>query len=569
MLLLVMSGLNQFFPLITRSLIDLISTGKTTFLFISKPTFLNLILLLFVIKIVLTIINRVSVYASSLLSSRLRQYLRGMGFRHLLELSISYYNKNASGKVMSKLSRGTDGIRSIISNFGINFLPGVFTALVSVVVVTSINWKIGLATVGMFIPFFFLRLQRYKELSGIEKKQNRIWDREYSHFWEAIGNIRLVKTFSAERLETAKFNRVSDRIYKNNLKMENIKNKGTTADILIDVWTMSIYAYIIFLGFNRQFTVGTVILMTQYIDMIKQPLWNLNWIFWEVKYAMIGIHDYLKILDQKPDLVEIDHPLTPSSVQGQIRFENVWFKYPEKSGQEVFRGVSFVVEPGKTLALVGRSGVGKTTIAHLMVRFFDPTQGKITIDGNDIRDLSFSYLYGVTGLVMQESHLYDETIADNLRYGKQNATREEMETACKVANADEFIKKLPKGIDTIIGERGIRLSGGQKQRLSIARTVLKNPKILILDEATSALDSHSEMLVQDALWKLIQGRTTIIIAHRLSTVQKADEIIVLDKKKIVEQGSHQELLKEKGIYYSLHQIQSGHMETLKHWDLIS
>ena len=205
----------------------------------------------------------------------------------------------------------------------------------------------------------------------------------------------------------------------------------------------------------------------------------------------------------------------------------------------------------------------------MMVRFFDPDKGRVLIDGVDLRDLSFDYLHNVTGLVMQESHLFDETIAENLRYGKPGATKEEMAIACKVAHADEFIKKLPKGIDTIIGERGVRLSGGQRQRLSIARTLLKNPRILILDEATSALDSHSEMLVQDALWKLIQGRTTIIIAHRLSTVQKADEIIVLDNKKIEEQGSHEQLLKKKGIYASLHLIQSGQMEKLKHWDLIS
>ena len=234
-----------------------------------------------------------------------------------------------------------------------------------------------------------------------------------------------------------------------------------------------------------------------------------------------------------------------------------------------FHGVGFAVEPGKTLALVGRSGVGKTTIAHLLVRFYDPDKGSVLLDGVDLRNLSYDFLHRVTGLVMQDSHLFDETIAENLRYGKPNVSREEMAIACQVANADEFIKKLPKGLDTVIGERGVRLSGGQKQRLSIARTVLKNPKVLILDEATSALDSHSEMLVQDALWKLIKGRTTIIIAHRLSTVQKADEIIVLDQKKIVEQGNHEQLLKKKGIYSSLHDIQAGQVGRLKRWDLIS
>ncbi|OGD71272.1 hypothetical protein A3D09_01720 [Candidatus Collierbacteria bacterium RIFCSPHIGHO2_02_FULL_49_10] len=567
-LIVMLSGLNQIYPLINRSLIDLISSGDTKFFLFGKPTFINLIVLLFIIKILSTIVNRTSVYASNILGYRLLHHLREVGYRHLLSLSIPYFNKNTSGKVMNKLARGTDGIRGIISNLGINFLPGAVTAIIAIFVVSSINWPIGLATASMFVPFFFLRLVRFQKLSKLEKKQNRIWDREYSHFWEVVSNIRLVKTFATERYEINKLREVSARLTKNKFRMERIGNEGTSADILVDLWTVSIYTYIFYLGFSHQFTIGVVVLLVSYVEMIKQPLWNLSWIFWEVKYTMIGIRDYFKILDARSDLVEINQPITPASTRGRVEFEKVWFKYPEKSGQDVFHGISFVVEPGKILALVGKSGVGKTTIAHLMVRFFDPDKGRILIDGVDLRDLSFDYLHHTTGLVMQESHLFDETIVENLRYGKPGATREEMEIACRVAHAYEFIRKFPKGIDTVIGERGVRLSGGQRQRLSIARTILKNPKVLILDEATSALDSHSEMLVQDALWKLIQGRTTIIIAHRLSTVQKADEIIVLDEKKIREKGTHNELIKEHGIYASLHLIQAGQLHKLKRWDLI-
>lgn len=569
LLIVTLSGLNQIYPLINRSLVDLISAGETDFFLFKHATFTNLIILILLIKLSSTIVNRTSAYASSILGYRLLHHLREVGYRHLLSLSVSYFNKNSSGKVMNKLSRGTDGIRSIISNLGINFLPGAVTAIIAIFVVSSINWQIGLATASMFVPFFFLRLIRFHKLSNLEKKQNRVWDREYSHFWEVVSNIRLVKTFATERYEISKLRRVAEKLTMNKFKMERIVNEGISADILVDIWTAAIYAYIFYLGLNHQFTIGVVVLLISYVEMIKQPLLNLSWIFWEVKYTMIGIRDYLKILDAKSEIVEVHQPITPTTTRGNVDFENIWFKYPEKSGQDVFHGISFKVEPGKTLALVGKSGVGKTTIAHLIVRFFDPDKGRVLIDGVDLRDLSFDYLRSVTGLVMQESHLFDETIAENLRYGKPSATREELEIACRVAHADEFIKKLPKGINTIIGERGVRLSGGQRQRLSIARTLLKNPRILILDEATSALDSHSEMLVQDALWKLIQGRTTIIIAHRLSTVQKADEIIVLDKKKIVEQGNHEELLKKKGIYASLHLIQSGQMEKLKHWDLIS
>ena len=308
--------------------------------------------------------------------------------------------------------------------------------------------------------------------------------------------------------------------------------------------------------------------MTQYIQMIRQPLWNLNWVFWEMKYAQIGVRDYFKILNQTPDIQETNSPLSPS-IAGQISFKNIWFKYPEKNGQEVLENVSFTIKPNQTLALVGKSGVGKTTIAHLLVRFFDPDQGKILIDNHDLRNLSLECLRKNIGLVTQENYLFDDTIVKNLKYGLPTATTKQVRQACKAANALEFIDKLPKKLNTIIGERGVKLSGGQKQRLSIARTILKNPKILVLDEATSSLDSHSERLVQDALWKLIKNRTTIIIAHRLSTIQKADQILVLNNKKIAETGSHQELLKNKKLYYQLHQLQTTQPNKLKNWDIIS
>src|SRR3990167_3433752 len=370
--------------------------------------------------------------------------MREVGFRHLLSLSVSYYNRNASGKIMHKLTRGTDGIRSIISNLGINFLPGTVTAIIAIFGVSSINWPIGLATASMFVPFFFLRLVRFQKLSKLEKKQNRIWDREYSHFWEVVSNIRLVKTFATERYEINKLREVSARLTKNKFRMERIGNEGTSADILVDLWTVSIYTYIFYLGFSHQFTIGVVVLLVSYVEMIKQPLWNLSWIFWEVKYTMIGIRDYFKILDARSDLVEINQPITPASTRGRVEFEKVWFKYPEKSGQDVFHGISFVVEPGKILALVGKSGVGKTTVAHLMVRFFDPDQGHIKIDNIDLRDMSLNYLRQNIGLVSQDNYLFDTSITDNLRYGLPSATIKQMRQACKAANALEFIDKLPK-----------------------------------------------------------------------------------------------------------------------------
>jgi len=236
---------------------------------------------------------------------------------------------------------------------------------------------------------------------------------------------------------------------------------------------------------------------------------------------------------------------------------------------QVFDDVSFTIEPHQTTAFVGASGSGKTTIASLLLRFFDPDKGRITLDGVDLRELRQRDLRAMIGLVSQDSHLFADTIEENLRYAKPNATESEMWTACEAAYARDFIERLPRGLKTQIGERGVKLSGGQRQRLSLARTILRDPEIIILDEATSALDSESEMYIQQALHQLLQNRTAIVIAHRLSTVQRADKIIVLQDKKILEQGNHFELLAKNGLYASLFKIQSGDTEKLKEWDLVS
>ena len=568
LLILTTSGIGQLYPLITRSLTDLVVQGTTSFPLLHSPTFINLIVLAIILRVVDTILNRSSWYLSNMLKTKVLHHLRAVAYKHLLNLSVSYYNKNLSGKTMNKLTRGTGNITSIITNVGMHFLPNLITAIISVVIVSSINLPIGIASVSMFIPFYFLRRRRFTKLEKVEKKSEKVWDNEYGHFWETISNIRLVKIFTAERIELKKFHQTAKKLISLRQKMEQIHNQGSLADILIEVWSAAIYAYSFYLGLTGHFTIGTVILMTQYIQMIRQPLWNLNWVFWEMKYAQIGVRDYFKILNQTPDIQETNSPLSPS-ITGQISFKNIWFKYPEKNGQEVLENVSFTIKPNQTLALVGKSGVGKTTIAHLLVRFFDPDQGKILIDNHDLRNLSLECLRKNIGLVTQENYLFDDTIVKNLKYGLPTATTKQVRQACKAANALEFIDKLPKKLNTIIGERGVKLSGGQKQRLSIARTILKNPKILVLDEATSSLDSHSERLVQDALWKLIKNRTTIIIAHRLSTIQKADQILVLNNKKIAETGSHQELLKNKKLYYQLHQLQTTQPNKLKNWDIIS
>jgi len=578
-IILLVSVINQIFPLITRSLTDLVTQDKTKFLFFENPTLPSLIILLISIRFIVTILSRISQYLANILRNQLLHHLREIAFKHLLTLSVYFYNKNQSGKIMSKINRGTRNITSIVSSVGTQFLPDLVTATISLIILCRINWQIGIATTLIFPPFFYLRLKRYQALEKIEKKDQKIWDKEYGHFWEVLANIRLVKVFNAEKFEIKKFYKTTQKLIGNRIKMEKTYNRGLTADLLVELWMYLIYGYVFYLGVTGIFTIGTVILMVQYLQMVRRPFWSLGWVFWQIKYAQIGVRDYLKILDEKPDIknpsfenTQKNHPPILNSKKSSpalIEFKDVCFKYPEESGQKVFSGLNFSIPPGKTLAIIGHSGAGKTTIANLLARFFDPDRGEILIDNINIKKVSLKNLYQNVGLVSQEDYFFDDTIANNLRYAKPNATYKEMKKACQTANALEFIDKLPKELDTIVGERGIRLSGGQKQRLSIARVILKDPRILILDEATSSLDSYSEKLVQEALWKLISNRTTLIIAHRLSTIKKADKIIVIGKQKIIEEGTHSQLIKKSGVYASFYQLQTGQLSKLKDWEILN
>ena len=324
LIILAISLLNQVSPLVNKSIIDLVSTGDTTFFLLKHPTIIQLIVLYLIIQVVSTLLNRFSMFAAGLLSQHLRHHLRFQAIRHLMNLSVSYFNKNQSGKIMNKVGRGVDGIRSIISNVGIHFLPSILTAIFSVIIVTRYNPYIGLAAVFMFVPYYFLRLWRYKSLEKIEKRQNKIWDRDYGHFYEVIGNIRLVKAFGSESHELGRLRQVIKKLLKNNYKIEEVNNKGVVADLFIDLCTVGMYGYVVYQGLIGSFTIGTIFLMWQYIKMIQEPLWNLSWIFLDIKYAQISIKDYLKILDTPPDLTETDNPLYLSNPRGDISFKNVW-----------------------------------------------------------------------------------------------------------------------------------------------------------------------------------------------------------------------------------------------------
>ena len=562
-LILLISAFNQVEPQITKRITDLVLGGGL------KPQLRTVYILLGIllgVKFLLTIFNRASWYLANLFSERFKAYLRQMGFENLLSLSVEYFDKQVSGKLMSQLDRGVARITSIINNSGMVFFPSLLTAVISIAIVMKVSPMLGIAAVASFVPYSLVNYWRFRKNEYLEKSEYELNDNQYGHFWETISAIQLIKSFISEQFEFRRLKQFDHQIYSLRRQMERNTNIALIGDLFNEFWGWGMYAYIIWIAFTGSITIGTMILLIQYLQMIRQPLWNLNWLFWEAKRAQIGSKEFLEILEEKPIVIDSPKAVEPEQIKGRITFENVTFAYD--SGAKVFENLSFTIKPGSSLAVVGPSGAGKSTLASLILRFYDPQKGRIMIDGIDIRNLTQRRLRKEIGFVMQDSFLFADTVEENLRYGKADASLKEMEQACRIANAHDFIVKLKNGYKTVIGERGVLLSGGQKQRLSLARTILKNPPVIILDEATSSLDSQSELFIQQALEHFLKGRTSLVIAHRLSTVQHADYIIVIKDRKILEQGSHAELLKAKGLYASLFKIQAGDVGKLKEWDLV-
>ncbi|MEO8581450.1 MAG: ABC transporter ATP-binding protein [Patescibacteria group bacterium] len=584
-LIVVMAGLNQAEPFITKQITDILVSQHVdrtwTLVF-------TLLLTLLFVKIIQSILNTVSQLITNLFSVKFEAHLKQVGFDHLMRLSLDFFHDQATGKVMSKLDRGVNRISSIVSNVGIHFLPSITTAVLAFIIVIFHEWKIAVFTLLAFIPYIVINRVRYSKNQILEKKEYKLTDIQYSHFFEVIGSMQLIKAFRAEQLEIKKFTEYFLELLQIRKQIQRKDAKALSGDLLLELFSWGMYAYIVYLTWIGQNSIGTLILLIGLIQLIRQPLWQINWIFWQVKSAQIGAKDFFKILSIAPTVKDPQHPVHLEKIVGEIKFENVSFTYnnqdkhqfdsdiekgrnlkkPEMENLQVLDEVIFTIPARKTTAFIGPSGAGKTTIASLIMRFFDVDDGNITLDATNIRDLTQFELRSYLGLVSQDAYLFADTIEENLQYAKPDATELQMMAACKAAYADEFIEKLPNKLKTLIGERGIKLSGGQRQRLSLARTILRDPKIIILDEATSALDSVSEMYIQQALKKILTNRTAVVIAHRLSTVQRADNIIVLKDQKVLEQGNHQELMAKDGLYASLFKIQSGDVEKLKEWDLV-
>lgn len=490
-------------------------------------------------------------------ANRIMNKMRCELFEHLQLMSAEFHNNNRSGSLVTRVNSDVEQVHEFIWGVVTNIWIDGITIIIYIVLLCRIN--VFLTIVACFaLPVSVIATKRIRErISQNSRKARKGLSDISGYMQERMSGFSVVKLFGMEKFENDKFKEYSDKIYKYNRNTNRFFSLGEAiTSSFSEVICSVVVCLSAILIVKDKMTIGEMIIFETYIAYFITPIKRFAELNVTYSKSIAGIERVFDIFDIKPEIHEKENALIFSGKEDvRIAFQNVNFRYDKTASEYILKDISFSIEPEEKVALIGSSGCGKSTIINLLARFYDIDSGKISFGNRDLYDYSMASIYNQMGIVFQETILFSGTIEENVRYGKINATIQELERAAEAANAADFIKNFPDGWNTMIGERGTGLSGGQKQRISIARVFLKNPKLLILDEATSALDSESEAQVQDALDNLMKKRTTIIIAHRLSTIVNADKIIVMDKGKIVEIGSHEQLLQLNGRYKELYDMQ--------------
>jgi len=557
-------------PLLLRSLVDQgVVKGR-------GDVVTKLALIVGLLAIVDAIFSALGRWFSSRIGEGLIYDLRSQVFEHVQKQSVAFFTRTQTGSLISRINSDVIGAQQAFTSTLSGVISNALTLILVAAAMLTLSWQITLVSL-VLLPIFIIPTKWIgKRLAGYTRRSFELNAEMSSNMTERfnVSGALLVALYGDRSAESTNFRGKARRVADMGIKIAMLNRIFFIAMTSVAAIATS-FAYGIggHLAINQKITIGTLLAITALLARLYGPLTALSNIRVDVMSALVSFERVFEVLDLEPMVKESANPKIISNAIPAIAFENVFFVYPKaeeislasleaaakpelvESG-EVLRGISFNCEPGTLTAIVGPSGAGKSTISSLLPRLYDVTSGAIKINGTDIRDSSILDLRSLIGIVTQDSHMFHESIRDNLRYAKNNATDEEISSACEAAQIGEFIKSLPNGLDTVVGERGHRLSGGEKQRLAIARLLLKAPRIVILDEATAHLDSENEAMVQEALKIALVGRTSIVIAHRLSTIVHADQILVIDNGQIVESGKHEALVANGGLYFELYQRQS-------------
>lgn len=535
-------------PLIIESAIDdYITPGNLKGL-------VNLIIIALVINVIWVILVKVRVYVMSKVSNNVIRTIREEVYTNLQTLDFKFFDSRPTGKILSRVMGDVNSLKEVLKNFVLTLLPDFILVLSVMVIMIVKNWRLALA--GMVgLPILIVGLFVIETLSRVRWQKVRKKSSNLNAFLhEDIAGIRIVKTYTAEQETLETFDELVKEHRESFVSAVKVNDAFNSVIEIAEALSL-VCMYFVAVKILRidAGSVGLLIAFASYLSLFWQPIANLGSFYNQIITNLAAAERVFDVIDSVPEIMDKENVGEMPKINGRVRFENVGFSYED--GVKVLKNVNFDINPGETIALVGPTGAGKTTIVNLISRFYDVQEGKVLIDNSDVKEVSIHSLRDQLGIMTQDNYLFTGTIKDNIRYGKLDATDEEIIAACKAVNAHDFIMKLEKGYDTELKERGGGLSQGQKQLLAFARTIISDPRILILDEATSSIDTKNELMVQKGIEAILKGRTSFVIAHRLSTIKNADRIFVIEDGGIREEGNHDELMNRKGIYYNLQMAQ--------------